>query len=86
MQIYHVGYPCSHLNTEVKQHWAWIMLGWDTFKGISGSAGTLPCGLCTVLPDSLCLNQLIEACLNKKRNSNCIVAGDKGISKTNLKL
>jgi hypothetical protein len=43
------------------------MLGWETLQGISGSAGTLPCGLCTVLPDSLCLNQVIEAYLNKKK-------------------
>ena len=37
---YHVGYTSSHLNTEVKQHWAWIVLGWETLQGISGSAGT----------------------------------------------
>ncbi len=41
-QIYHVGHTSSHLNTEVKQHWAWIILGWETLQGISGSAGTYP--------------------------------------------
>ncbi len=29
-----------HSNTEGKQHWAWIILGWETLQGISGSAGT----------------------------------------------
>jgi hypothetical protein len=38
--IYHVGYTSSHTNTEVKQHWAWIILGWETLQRISGSAGT----------------------------------------------
>ncbi len=32
---YHVGYTSSHSNTEVKQHWAWIILGWETLQGIS---------------------------------------------------
>ncbi len=32
-QIYHVGYTSSHSNTEVKQHWAWIILGWETPPG-----------------------------------------------------
>ncbi len=41
-RINHVGYTSSHLNTEVKQHWAWILLGWETLQGISGSAGTYP--------------------------------------------
>ncbi len=60
--IFHVGYTGSHLNNEVKQHRAWIILGWETLQGISGSAGTTPppCGQSTVLPDSLCLNQVIE--------------------------
>jgi hypothetical protein len=33
-QIYHVGYTSSHSNTEVKQHLAWILLGWETLQGI----------------------------------------------------
>ncbi len=41
-RIYHVGYTSSHMNTEVKQHWAWILLGWETLQGIPGSAGTYP--------------------------------------------
>ncbi len=40
--FYHVGYTSSHSNTEVKQHWAWILLGWETLQGIPGSAGTYP--------------------------------------------
>ena len=40
--IYHVGYTSSHTNTEVKQHWAWILLGWETLQGIPGSAGAYP--------------------------------------------
>ncbi len=39
-QIYHVGYTSSNSNTEVKQHWAWIKLGWETLQRISGSAGS----------------------------------------------
>jgi hypothetical protein len=35
--LYNTG---SHSNTEVKQHKAWIVLGWETLQGISGSAGT----------------------------------------------
>jgi hypothetical protein len=31
-QIYHVGYTLSHSNTEVKQPWAKIVLGWETPK------------------------------------------------------
>ncbi len=41
-RIYHVGCTSSHLNTEVKQHWAWILLGWETLQGIPGSAGAYP--------------------------------------------
>jgi hypothetical protein len=41
-RIYHVQYTSSHSNTEVKQHWAWIILGCETLKGISSSAGTYP--------------------------------------------
>ncbi len=41
-RIYHVGHTSSHSNTEVKQHWAWILLGWETLQGIPGSAGTYP--------------------------------------------
>ena len=26
----HVGNTCSHLNNQVKQHWTWIVLGWET--------------------------------------------------------
>ena len=26
----HVGNTSSHLNTEVNQHWAWLVLGWET--------------------------------------------------------
>ena len=26
----HVGNNSSHLSTEVNQHWAWIVLGWET--------------------------------------------------------
>ena len=26
----HVGSTSSHLNTEVKQHRAWIVIGWET--------------------------------------------------------
>jgi hypothetical protein len=37
---YHVGYTRSHLNTEVKQHWVWIVLGWETLQGNSDSVGT----------------------------------------------
>ncbi len=33
-QMYHVGYTSSHLNIEVKQHWAWIILEWETLQGI----------------------------------------------------
>ncbi len=40
--FYHVGYTSSHSYTEVKQHWAWIILGWETLQGIPGSAGTYP--------------------------------------------
>jgi hypothetical protein len=40
--FYHVGYTSSHTNTEVKQHWAWILLGWETLQEIPGSAGTDP--------------------------------------------
>ncbi len=40
--FYHVGNTSSHSNTEVKQHWAWILLGWETLQGIPGSAGTYP--------------------------------------------
>jgi len=29
-------YTSSRLNTEVKQHWAWIILGWVTLQGMSG--------------------------------------------------
>jgi hypothetical protein len=29
-----------HMITKVKQHWAWIVLGWETLQGISGSSGT----------------------------------------------
>jgi len=32
--FYHVGYTSSHSNTEVKQHWAWLLLGWETLQGI----------------------------------------------------
>ncbi len=63
--FYHVGYTSSHSNTEVKQHWAWILLGWETLQGIPGSAGTYPpppCRQSTVFSDSLCLNQVIETC------------------------
>ncbi len=28
------------LNTEVEQHWAWIVLGWETLQRNSGTAGT----------------------------------------------
>jgi hypothetical protein len=41
-RIYHVGHTSSHSNTEVKQHWAWILLGWETLQGIPGSAGIYP--------------------------------------------
>jgi hypothetical protein len=41
-RIYHVGYTSYHSITEVKQHWAWIIHGWETLQGISGSAGTYP--------------------------------------------
>ncbi len=41
-EFYHVGYTSSHSKTEVKQHWAWILLGWETLQGIPGSAGTFP--------------------------------------------
>ncbi len=64
-RIYHVGYTSSHLNTEVNQHWAWIILGWETLQGISGSAGTYS-GQSTVFSDSLCFNQVIETRWNKK--------------------
>ncbi len=40
--FYYVGYTSSHSNTEVKQNWAWILLGWETLQGIPGSAGTYP--------------------------------------------
>jgi hypothetical protein len=33
--------PSSQLKTEVKQHWAWIILGREALQGISGSAGTI---------------------------------------------
>ncbi len=32
-RFYNIG-PSSHLNTEVKQHWAWITLGWEALQGI----------------------------------------------------
>jgi hypothetical protein len=41
-QIYHVGYTRYHSNTEVEQHWTWIILGWDSLWGISGSADPHP--------------------------------------------
>ncbi len=41
-QIYHVGYTSSYSNTLVKQHWAWIILGWETPQGFSGSAAPPP--------------------------------------------
>ncbi len=41
-RIYHVVYTSSHSNTEVKQHWAWILIGWETLQGIPGSAGPYP--------------------------------------------
>jgi len=34
------GYTSSHFNTKVKQHWARIILGWETLQGISGFDGT----------------------------------------------
>jgi hypothetical protein len=37
---HHVGYTSSRLNTEVKQHCAWIILGFETLQGILASAGT----------------------------------------------
>jgi hypothetical protein len=40
-EIYHVGYSSSFSDTDVKQHWAWIILGWDSLQGISGSVGTI---------------------------------------------
>ncbi len=80
-QIYHVDYTSSHSSTEVKQHWALIILGWETLLGISGSAGTYPlppppgpgprppppCRQSTVFSDSLCLNQVIETRSNKQK-------------------
>jgi hypothetical protein len=39
--IFHVGCTSSNLNTEVKQDWAVIILGWETLHGISGFAGTV---------------------------------------------
>jgi hypothetical protein len=70
-RIYHVGYTSSHSITEVKQHWAWLLLRWENLQGIPGSAGTYPpspspCGQNTVFSDSLCLNQVIETCWNQK--------------------
>jgi hypothetical protein len=38
--IFPVLYTISHLNTEVNQHWAWLVLEWETLQGISGSAGS----------------------------------------------
>ncbi len=38
--ILHVGYTSFHSNFEVKQHWAYIVLGQETLQRISGSAGT----------------------------------------------
>jgi hypothetical protein len=32
--------PVPILNTQVKQHWALIVLGWEALQGNSGSAGT----------------------------------------------
>ncbi len=59
-QIYHVGYTSSYLNTLVKQHWAWIILGCETLQGILGSAAPPPCGQSIVLLGCFCLNQVIE--------------------------
>ncbi len=62
--------PIYHSNTEVKQHWAWILLGWEILQGIPGSAGTYPpppCGQSIVYSDSLCLNQVIETRWNKQK-------------------
>ncbi len=56
-RIYHVGYTSSHSNTEVKQTWTLIILGWDSSSIQS-----------TVLQDSLCLNQVIETCHNQKEH------------------
>jgi hypothetical protein len=37
LSCYHVGYTNSHSNTEVKQHWAWIIFEWETLQEFPGS-------------------------------------------------
>jgi len=34
----HVGYTSFLSNTKVKQHWGWIILGWETYQRIPHSA------------------------------------------------
>jgi hypothetical protein len=46
-RIYHVKYTSSHTNTEVKQHWAWIILGWE-FQVLMPPLPPPPCRQSTV--------------------------------------
>ncbi len=60
--------PIRLLNTEVKQHWVWIILGWETLQEISVSAAPPPCGQSTVLPDLPALTIFVKSirCLFEK--------------------
>jgi hypothetical protein len=67
-QSSHVGYTSSHSNTEVKQHWTCIVLGWETLQIISGSAGT-PKGILSNA--SISFFHPCSAASSKKQYSYC---------------
>ncbi len=81
-QIFYSTGPSFHSNTEVKQNWAWIILGCETLQGISGSvlhAGNTKGGSITV-PLTSCLNGLDQSVLQiKTKIVSCHTAYSKPV-------